>query len=142
MNSMERRIAMQKSSKAQAVDRSLHPVVGSLNSETPRVTAVLAGMVDPLAKANSSAEFIAALKAALQRLIEEARKLERENVRQDKMLESVFVLACERGQRGRVDKELYSCLGIDLDRKFRTSNSKRSGPPADAACSDKERSDP
>ena len=104
---------------------TLPPVVGSPNSDTPRVTNVLAGMVEPLAKANSSEEFTAALKDALQRLIAEAKKLERENIRQDKKLENAFVVACERSRRGWIDKELYACLGIDMDRKDRTSNPSR-----------------
>ena len=114
--------ASKKHSKPQARGRSLHPVVGSPNSDTPRVTNVLAGMVEPLAKANSLEEFTAALKDALQRLIAEAKKLERENARQDKMLENAFVLACERSRRGRIDRELYAVLGISMDGKDRTSN--------------------
>lgn len=101
---------------------TLPPVVGSPNSDTPRVTNVLAGMVEPLAKANSSEEFTAALKDALQRLIAEAKKLERENARQDKMLESAFILATERSRRGWIDRELYAVLGISMDGKVRTSN--------------------
>lgn len=79
-------------------------------------------MVEPLAKANSSEEFTAALKDALQRLIAEAKKLERENARQDKMLESAFILATERSRRGWIDRELYAVLGISMDGKVRTSN--------------------
>jgi hypothetical protein len=104
------------------VVNTLPPVVGSPNSDTPRVTNVLADMVEPLAKANSSEEFNAALKDALQRLIAEAKKLERENARQDKMLENAFVLACERSRRGYIDRELYAVLGISIDAKAGTSN--------------------
>ena len=104
----------------------MDPVVGSPNSDTPRVTNVLAGMVEPLSKANSSEEFTAALKDALSRLIAEAKKLERENIRQDKKLENAFVLACERSRRGWIDKELYACLGINMDLKDRTSNTRLS----------------
>ena len=120
---------------AQLSSGTLHPVVGSPNSDTPRVTNVLAGMVEPLAKANSSEEFTAALKDALQRLIAEAKKLERENIRQDKMLENALVLACERSRRGWIDRELYAVLGISMEGPDRTSN-----PTADrrASQADKE----
>ena len=91
-------------------------------NDTPRVTYVLAGMVEPLAKASSSEEFTAALKDALQRLIAEAKKLERENVRQAKQLEDAFILATERSRKGWIDRELYAVLGISMDRVDGASN--------------------
>ena len=102
-------------------------------NDTPRVTNVLAGMVEPLAKASSSEEFTAALKDALQRLIAEAKKLERENVRQAKQLEDAFILATERSRKGWIDRELYAVLGISMDRVDGTSNARLHGREGGAA---------
>ena len=106
-------------------------------NDTPRVTHALAGMVEPLANANSSEEFTAALKDALQRLIAEAKKLEREHARQAKQLEDVFILATERSRKGWIDRELYAVLGINMDRKACISNAQISGgtPSAESDCS-------
>lgn len=91
-------------------------------SDTPRVASILAGAVGPLARASSRDEFTAALRDALQRLIAEAKKLERENVKQAKQLEDAFILATERSRRGRIDRELYAVLGISMDGVDGTSN--------------------